>query len=333
MFTIADIYAAQDRIYTARNSDNESVARSRTLFSHALSELCNTRIYLKLENEQIMGSFKVRGALNKLLWLKEQNTLTDVCAASAGNHGAGVAWAANLVGVRAHIVMPDYAAPTKIKSIKKYCASTELISGELHNAEIRAKEVAQERNWTYISPYNDTEVMAGQGTIMLELFEQNPNIKNVVIPIGGGGLFSGCAIAARHLNRDLVLYGVQARKSPEMYNLVYSKNYPIEKTIAGGLAGKIDHASATVPIVRKYCESVALVEEEDMKEAAHWLMTEHHKIAEPSGVAGIAALLSKRLVLQPEDEPVTVLVTGANVDGEFFDEICAEHLTKKDKQG
>ncbi len=329
--TIADIYAAKDRIYSARNNENECISQTRLLFSHALSELCGIKIYLKLENEQVMGSFKKRGALNKLLWLKEEKILPEkVCGASAGNAGGGLAWAANLVKIHAHIVVPSYATQTNIKAMKRYNSFVEVIKGSLHDAEIRAKELAEKNGWMYISPYNDTEVMAGQGTIMLEIFEQNPEIKTVIIPIGGGGLFSGCAIVATNLSPNCILYGVQARCNPGMYNLLNPETHYYEgKTIAGGLAVKINGQAITVPIVQEYCKGITLVEEEDMKEAMVWFMTEHHKIAEPSGAAGIAALLSKKLVLRPENGPVAILVTGANVDGAFFDEICADHITKK----
>lgn len=340
MLEISDIYAAKDRIYSARNTENERISQTRLLFSHALSELCGIKIYLKLENEQVMGSFKMRGALNKLLWLKEKNILPkNVCGASAGNAGGGLAWAADLVNIHAHIVVPNYATQTNIKAMKRYNAFVEVIDGTLRDAEIHAKELAEENGWMYISPYNDTEVMAGQGTIMLEILgqnEQNHEIKTVIIPIGGGGLFSGCAIAATNLSPNCSLYGVQARRSPDMYNLLNPEtHYHVGETIAGGLAGKIDHQSATLPIVREHCKGIALVEDEDMKDAMLWFKDEHHKIAEPSGAAGIAAILSKKLALRPEDSPIAVLVTGANVDGALFDKICAEHLAKKksEKQG
>lgn len=337
MLTIADIYAAKNRIYSARNNKNEHISQTRLLFSHALSELCGIKIYLKLENEQVMGSFKMRGALNKLLWLKEKNILPEnVCGASAGNAGGGLAWAADLVKIHAHIVVPNYAAQSNIRAMERYNAFVEVVDGSLHDAEIHAKELAEKNGWMYVSPYNDAEVMAGQGTIMLEILEQNPEIKTVIIPIGGGGLFSGCAIAATNISPNCGLYGVQARHSPDMYNLLNPEtHYYVGKTIAGGLAGKIDHQSATIPIVREHCRGIALVEEENMKEAMIWFMAEHRKIAEPSGAAGIAAILNKKFIPHPEDGPIAILVTGKNVDEDFFDEICAEHLAKKKigKQG
>lgn len=278
-------------------------------------------VYLKLENLQRTRSFKVRGALNKLLALSQEARARGVVAASAGNHAQGVAYGARLLGVAALIIMPQGTPQVKIKATRAYGAEVLLEGDSYEEAEARARALAEERGLVYVSPYNDPAVIAGQGTIGLEIIAALPDVAQVLIPVGGGGLAAGVGLALRRLRPDARLLGVSSRATPAMYNRLKGTSLPQLPTLAEGLAGEIELGAITVDLARQFLDDIVLVEEADLAAAMVWMLREHGWVIEGSAAAGIAALLSG----QVQAEGLTVaIVTGGNVDFERLHQvICA----------
>lgn len=278
-------------------------------------------IYLKLENLQRTRSFKVRGALNKLLALSREARARGVAAASAGNHAQGVAYGARLLGATALIVMPQRTPQVKIKATRAYGAEVLLEGASYEEAEARARALAEERGLVYVSPYNDPAVIAGQGTIGLEIIAALPDVAQVLIPVGGGGLAAGVGLALRRLRPDARLLGVSSRATPAMYNRLKGTHLPQLPTLAEGLAGDIEPGAITVELARQLLDDIVLVEEAHLAAAMVWMLREHGWVIEGSAAVGIAALLSG----QVQAEGLTVaIVSGGNVDFERLHQvICA----------
>lgn len=272
-------------------------------------------LWLKCENAQVTGSFKLRGALNKILQLTSGELATGVVAASAGNHGQGVAYAARLVGARATIVVPDDAVRRKIAAIRGLGAEVVEVPGGYGAAEAAGRRMAVERGAVWVSPYNDPDIIAGQGTIGLELLEQVGVAADVdvFVPVSGGGLVSGIGLALLSHERRFTVFGVQAEHAPYMHAYVHGQDPSrvVEKpTLADGLSGPIEEGSLTLELARDVMREVWLVSEAEIIEALRYTWLEHRLSMEPSSAVALAA--ARRRAGDTSSTRV-VVVSGGNV--------------------
>jgi threonine dehydratase len=290
--------------------------------SRTFSRLCGGEVWLKYENLQRTGSYKIRGALNRILTLPEQARRSGVIAASAGNHAQGVAVAAHLAGVPATIVMPKLAALAKVTATRGYGARVVLHGEVFDEAHAEALRIAEEEGLTYVHPFNDTAVMAGQGTVALEVLEEVPDLDVLVVPVGGGGLIAGMAVAAKSVRPDIRVVGVQASGANPTY-LAFHGRYqaPLASisTIADGLATRTP-GEVTLPMIRQFVDDVVTVDDDIIVEAIVLLMERAKMVAEPAGVVALAALLARAISVD-EGKRTCAVVTGGNVDLNLMDRI------------
>jgi threonine dehydratase len=294
--------------------------------SKFLSDLCSASIYLKLENLQVTHSFKIRGVINKLVNLSSEEKAMGVVTASAGNHGQAVAFGAKELGFGAKIVVPVNTPKIKIDGIKQYGAELILYGANYPEAEAKAKELASGESCLYISPYNDELIVAGHGTVGLEILQELPNVDAVVVPVGGGGLISGVSIAFKAEKPDVEVIGVQSEAVPIMYeSLRAGKIVPPHRhqlnTIAEGLSGGIEKGSITFTIARQFVDEVMLVREETIRHAVYLLWKNERQLVEGSGVVGVAMLLENSESFMAQS--VAVVVSGGNIDDSLFKSILA----------
>jgi threonine dehydratase len=286
-------------------------------------------LYLKWENHQVTGSFKSRGAFNKVLSLEKWEQEAGLLAASAGNHGQGVALAGRKIGAPVIIFVPDSAPLVKIKAIQNLGAKVKLIPGGYHDAENEALRFAGTTNATWISPYNDGFVIAGQGTIGLEVIEQMES-KNVdwtgatwLVPIGGGGLLAGVGAAVKEKSPCSTIIGVQTDTSPFMHSIFFqgSQEGIIEHpTIADGLAGPVEAGSITIPLVRELINDILLVSESETAKAVAYAWAHYREKIEPSAAVTLAALLAGKIYKRP----VIAIISGGNIQDDLFHNIIQD---------
>ena len=280
--------------------------------SRTLSDLSRAEIWLKFENLQFTASFKERGALNKLLTLTETERRQGVTTMSAGNHAQAVAYHARNLGIPAVIVMPRYTPNIKVEHTRAYGAEV-LLAGEcFDDAATLALKLASERKLVLIHPYDDEKIIAGQGTIALEMLKVQPKLDVLILPIGGGGLISGNAIAAKSINKDIRIIGVETERFPAMLNAVQGKTPKFGMcSLAEGIAVK-QPGRLTVPIVKHFVDDILLVDEESIEQAVLLLLEVEKTVAEGAGAAGLAALLK-----YPEKfagKTVGLVISGGNID-------------------
>ncbi|MBW4437484.1 MAG: threonine/serine dehydratase [Pleurocapsa minor GSE-CHR-MK-17-07R] len=274
--------------------------------------------WLKLENMNRTHSFKVRGALNAMLALDEDVRARGVIAASTGNHAQGMAYAAKLLGVKATIIMPETAARRKVAGVKRLGAEAVLTGETYDDAEAEAHRLEALHGLTYISAYNNFNVIAGQGTVGLEILHALPTVRRVLVPIGGGGLVSGVAIALKAHDPSIEVIGVNALVSPEMYNIMYELDHVTGgESLADALPGLIEHESMTIEIVSRTVDRIVLVSEDDIARAMRSMVVDQGWIAEGGGVVGLAALQNGTIdAHEPADGPTVVVISGGNVDAD-----------------
>lgn len=293
----------------------------------------NSDVYIKCENMQLTGSFKLRGAYYKIASLTKEEAECGIIACSAGNHAQGVALAAKRMGIKSVICMPEAAPLSKIEATASYGAEVVLCSGVYDDAYSRAMELKEQNNYTFIHPFNDEYVMAGQGTIGLELMRQLPDAEAVIVPVGGGGIISGIAYAIKQINPNCKVYGVQAEGAPSMVNSV--RDGRIERldsvsTIADGIAVK-EPGNLTFDMVNKYVDGMAVVSEEEIAVAILSLMENHKIVAEGAGAVSVAAAMFNKL---PIDGKKTVcIVSGGNVDVNILSRIINKALHGEGRLG
>jgi threonine dehydratase len=279
-----------------------------------LSAELGAEVWLKLECQQRTGSFKLRGALNRLLTLPEEARASGVLTCSAGNHGLGLAEAARLTGIAATIVVPENASPAKVAGLRRSGVELLLIGKDYDEAEARAPEIARARGLTFVSPYDDPAVIAGAGTVALETLLALPEAGTIVVPVGGGGLAAGIGVVARAINPALRVIGVQSEASAAMTaSLIAGELVPVESgpTLADGLAGNIAPGSITFPLVRDHLDDVITVSETAIAAAMLTFLDRHHLVVEGSGAVGLAALRENKLTATPA--PIVLIVSGGNV--------------------
>ncbi len=304
--SIEDVWAAQKTI--------GEVAR-RTPINLALGrELRSKNVHVKLENLQMTGSFKIRGSLNKITNLSEDEKKQGVIAASAGNHAQGVALSCQLKGVNAKIVMPEGAPLIKIAATQSYGAEVVLHGRIFDDAYKKAQELAQEENRVFVHPYQDKHVIAGQGTIGVEIMEAIPDLEHIVVPIGGGGLISGISYVVKHLNPKCKIHGVVSNQAPgmlQMKNGIPVELPPVISTIADGIAVKHPSPMMFETYIDKYVDDIVAVSDEELARAIVYGMEMEKTVLEGSGAAGLAAVLSGKLKFKG---PSCVVLCGGNID-------------------
>ena len=275
-----------------------------------------SRVYMKLENVNILHSFKIRGALNAILVQERRARYNGVVTSSAGNHGLGLVYAASLLGIEATVVMPEHAPQRKIDGVKQFGANVVLYGRIYDDAEVYARRLEKEEEKLFVSPYNDPYVVAGQGTIALELIEKIAGVEQILIPVGGGGLISGMGLAIKAINPDITIIGVQSEATPAMYNYLNDTDLPQDpSTLADGLSGDIEVGSITFDLCRQVCDKLLLVSEDDLASAVEWMFRVHGWVIEGSAACGIAALQNG---IVSSDAVTALIITGGNIDSDTF---------------
>ena len=300
-----------DKIYHAAYVLKDVIRETDMIYSKINPE-CET--YLKPENLQITGSFKVRGAGYMISQLTEEEKARGVIACSAGNHAQGVALASSKYGIKATICLPDGAPISKVEATKSYGADVVMVKGVYDDAYKRALELRDEKGYTFVHPFDDDNVIAGQGTIGLEILNELDGVDAVVVPIGGGGLISGVAYAVKHLSPNVKVYGVQSAGAPSMFNSLKDKK--IERlssvsTIADGIAVKEPGAN-TFELCSKYVDEVVTVNEDEISSAILALIEQHKMIAEGAGAVSVAAVMFNKIPVK--GKKVVCVVSGGNID-------------------
>jgi threonine dehydratase len=317
--TVDDIRAAARRISGA-------VERTPCVHSRTLSQLTGAEVFLKFENLQFTASFKERGALNKLACLSESERRRGVIAMSAGNHAQAVAYHAARLGIPALIVMPKGSPNTKVKNTQVHGATVVLEGENLFEAGKHARALAARDNLVFVHPYEDPLIIAGQGTVGIEMLEAVPQLEVIVVPVGGGGLVSGIATAAKALNEEIMIYGVETRNYPSMYQRL--NNLPVEcggDTIAEGIAVK-DVGATALGIIRSLVEQVLVVEEETIERAVVALIEIEKTVAEGAGAAGLAALLQHPGRFA--GKRVGIPISGGNIDSRVLASVLMRGLVR-----
>lgn len=301
-----------DKIYHASFVLKEVIRNTDVIYAPKLSNNC--KVYLKTENLQTTGSFKVRGAYYKISQLNEEEKSKGVIACSAGNHAQGVALAATKSKIKSIICLPDGAPISKVEATKAYGAEVCLVPGVYDDAYQKALQLKEEKGYTFIHPFNDENVIAGQGTIGLELLDQLPDLDAVIVPIGGGGLISGVAFAIKQLNPKVKVYGVQAQGAASMLNSIQDNQIECLEsvsTIADGIAVK-EPGDLTFELVNKYVDDIVTVNDDEISTAILTLMEQQKLVVEGAGAVAVAAVLFDKLPLK--DKKVACLLSGGNID-------------------
>ena len=283
----------------------------------------NLGVFFKWENQQVTGSFKIRGAANKILSLQDWELENGIITCSAGNHGQGCAVIAKHKKIRCEVYCSSHAVSSKVTAMKDLGAIIHPVEGGYFEAEKTAMHQAEFTGKTFISPYNDVQVIAGQGTIGLEIMDQIEvfeSIQSIVVPIGGGGLLSGIGISLDPFNRKPKLIGAQSKASPFMHSVFYSgtqKGVTETDSLADGLSGEVDHQSITIPLVDKYADEIVLVSEKSIKKAIVYAWENHHQVIEGSAATALAAILEGKVI----EFPAVAIMTGGNIQPSVFDAI------------
>jgi threonine dehydratase len=307
------------------------VIRTPTYMSVVFSRRTGAEVYLKLESFQPVGVFKIRGAINKICSLPPSELKKGLVTSSSGNHGLSVAYAAKIFGARAVVVVPENAVKEKVEAIESYGAEVIKHGKDYDEAYSKALEIQKETKTTFVHPFNDPFVIAGQGTIGLELLEDIPDLNTIIVPVGGGGLISGIAIATKTLKPNIKIVGVQAEGAPAVYrSWKAGKIVEIDsvRTVADGLTSR-KPLDPTFGIIRKCVDDILLVTDQEIGKAVLALLREAHMLAEPSGAASLAALLF-RYHPKPK-EKVAVIISGANISIDYLTALLNEQ--KADTSG
>ncbi len=297
--------------------------------NHTFSVMSNNDIYLKLENFQRTGSFKIRGAYNKISRLTEEEKRAGVITASAGNHGQGVALAAKLLNVNATIIVPEGTPIVKIEAIKNYKGNIVEFGSIYDEAYQKALEIKEKENYTFIHAFNDLDVIKGQATIGLEVLEQLPDVDYIFCPIGGGGLISGISSYCKAKNKNIKIVGVQSENAPSMYDS-FNKNQlymsELKETICDGIAVK-KPGEITYKMIKKYVDNVVLVSDEEVANTILLLLERAKIFVEGAGAAGLSALLYKKINI--ENKKVAVIISGGNLTPNLINRIIVKGLIKE----
>jgi len=318
MNLIQEIEQAEKRI-------RDQILNTPLLYSKWLSNVCQGEVYLKLESEQETGSFKARGSLNKLKWIREQKIKTLPVTASTGNHGLGFARACDLLGIKGKVFLPHNAVSSKVNAIKAYNVDIEFYGDDPFTTETYARQTAEENGWLYVSPYNDPQIIAGQGTIGIEILEKVSQPDNLLATVGGGGLISGIGKYVKEKSPKTKLIGCQPENSPEMSVSVRAGEYrEIESkpTLSDGSAGGFERDSITFDLCQKLVDDFILLSEDEIREAIRSMIKNHSKLVEGSAGVAIGSLLK-----YPDrftNQTTVIVVCGANISIDKIQSILCE---------
>ncbi|WP_430397796.1 threonine ammonia-lyase [Ferrovibrio sp.] len=319
LLTLGDIEAAAQRIEGA-------LTRTPCLQSRTLSQLVDAEVWLKFENLQFTASFKERGALNKLLQLNADERRRGVIAMSAGNHAQGVAYHAGRLGIPATIVMPGFTPYVKVRHVRNHGARVLLEGETLAEAAAKAQQLAADEGLVFVHPYDDLAVMAGQGTVALEMLEQAPHLDDLVVPVGGGGLIAGMAIAAHAKRPGLHLYGVEGELYTAMYQQMHDQPVQVGGiSIAEGISVR-DIGRAPMQVARQLVRDVLITSEAEIERAIVLLVEIEKTVTEGAGAAGLAALLAHKQLFQ--GRRVGIVLTGGNIDTRLLASVLMRGLVR-----
>ncbi len=315
-----------DNVYKASYTLKEVIRHTELIHAPGINP--ESEIYLKPENLQVTGSFKVRGAYYKISQLTDEEKAKGVIACSAGNHAQGVALAATHSGIKSLICLPEGAPISKVEATRRLGAEICLVNGVYDDAYRYALQLRDEKGYTFVHPFDDELVIAGQGTIGLELLEQLPDVEVVIVPIGGGGLISGVAFAIKSLNPSVKVYGVQANGAPSMFRSI--EHHKIEclksvSTIADGIAVK-EPGEHTFDLCERYVDGIVTVTEDEICAAILTLMEQQKLIAEGAGAVAVAAAMFDKVPVR--GKKTICLVSGGNIDVTFLSRVINRGLTK-----
>lgn len=315
-----------NEIFNAQKVLNGVLRKTPLIWSRRLNPDAN--IYIKPENMQYTGSFKLRGAYYKISQLSDEEKARGVIACSAGNHAQGVAFGASHNGINALICLPAGAPISKVEATKGYGAEVCLVPGVYDDAYIKAIQLRDEKGYTFVHPFDDPKVIAGQGTIGLEILEELPDVEAVIVPIGGGGLISGVAFALKTLRPDIKVYGVQSSGAPSMATSLQEgkiQHLNAVSTIADGIAVK-EPGINTFEMCNKYVDEVVTVSDDEIATAILTLLEQHKLVAEGAGAVSVAAAMFNKLPIK--DKKVVCLVSGGNIDVTTLNRVITRGLSK-----
>ena len=313
-----------DNVYRASHALKGVIRNTDVIYAPKLRS--DAEIYLKTENLQITGSFKVRGSYYKMSRLSDEEKARGVIACSAGNHAQGVALSAQKNGIKAVICLPDGAPISKVEATRSYGAEVCLVEGVYDDAYRRALELRDEKGYTFIHPFDDEDVIAGQGTIALEIAEQLPDLDAVIVPVGGGGLISGVAYTIKTLNPNVKVYGVQASGAPSMVNSVHDgkiEELPSVSTIADGIAVK-KPGTLTYEICSKYVDEIVTVTDDEISAAILALMEQQKLVTEGAGAAAVAAAMFGKVDIK--GKKAVCLLSGGNINVTILSRVISRGL-------
>jgi len=305
-------------ILKARKNMEGVVYRTPLTHSKKLSEISGAEVYLKLENLQKTGSFKLRGACNKISSLTPEERSKGVITASAGNHALAVALVAKMMDLKAVVVVPENAPKIKVEQCRAFGAEVILKGANYDESVIYCKKMVSKTGATYIPSFEDYKVIAGQGTIGCEILEEVPDTNVILVPVGGGSLISGIALWAKTVNPNIRVVGVQSTAAYTMHECFKAKKIvevPVLPTIADGLAGGI--SQMTLDLALKYVDGIVLAKEEELKKAILWVLKNERQVVEGAGVVGPAAILQRKIRFNSADK-VVVAISGGNIDMELL---------------
>ncbi len=315
----------EQEVLSAENRIRSHIRETPLEYSFPLSNLLGMNVYLKLENLQFTGSFKVRGALNKIMSLTKDERSRGVITASTGNHGMGVAYALKALGEKGIVCLPEIASKQKIEMLKNYGMEIIFFGSECAQTEIHARNISQKKNTVYISPYNDPQIIGGQGTIGLELKRQLDQVDAVFIAVGGGGLISGIAGCLKEPGQNTRIIGCSPENSPNMHEsvqagkIVESQDLP---TLSDGTAGGMEPDAITFVLCQKYVDDWLLISEDEIKNAMKMIFDQHRLVIEGSAGVAVAGLIQSKEKLDLSKEAnVVIVICGGNVDINKFKEI------------
>ena len=319
-----------DRVYQASFALKDVARKTDLIYSPHFSN--GNEVYLKTENLQVTGSFKLRGAYFKISKLSEEEKAAGIVACSAGNHAQGVALAATKYGIKSLICLPDGAPISKVEATKGYGAEVCMVPGVYDDAYNKALELRDEKNYTFIHPFDDENVIAGQGTIGIEILNEMPDVDAVIAAIGGGGLLSGVACAIKNLNPNIKVYGVQAEGAPSMYESIkQGKPVSLDKvsTIADGIQVK-EPGEHTFEYIQKYVDEIVTVSDDEIASAILKLIETQKMIAEGAGAAPLAAVMYNKLPIK--GKKVVCIVSGGNIDVTILNRVIKRGLIMSGRQ-
>ena len=316
-----------NKIIKAKKLINQHIIDTPSGLSYPLSESTGRSIFVKYENRQHTGSFKFRGSLNKLLSLSEAQKEKGVIAMSAGNHAQGISLGCKYLGIKSTIVMPNNTPFEKIRKNIDYGANVIIHGNNVLESEKHVNKLVAKYDFVKIHPFNDYDVIMGQGTLMLEFLQKHPNLKKIYIPVGGGGLISGCAIVAKALNKDIKIIGVETENFPSLYNSFYNTKMSFEKsTIAEGVAvNKI--GKKNLKIINELVDETVLVKESSIEKAISMFLLNDKTLVEGAGALGLAAILESKD--RKDSDDIGIIACGGNLDSRVLSSLLMRELVRK----